>query len=59
MSGNMLKFPYLSIIFCLVPVVWLSALRQAFLFCSLPFGLTKVYQTLSTNTIGIIHKIKH
>nr|DAI23724.1 MAG TPA: hypothetical protein [Caudoviricetes sp.] len=30
-----------------------------FLFCSLSFDLTKVYQTLSTNTIDIIHKIKH
>nr|DAK73294.1 MAG TPA: hypothetical protein [Bacteriophage sp.] len=42
-----------------MPVVWLVALRQAFLFCPSSFDLTKVYQTLSTNTIDIIHKIKH
>nr|DAE27754.1 MAG TPA: 4-Hydroxyphenylacetate decarboxylase subunit gamma [virus sp. ctpeS3] len=31
------------------------------LYCKyfLPFDLTKVYQMLSTNTIDIMHKIRH
>nr|DAP25474.1 MAG TPA: hypothetical protein [Bacteriophage sp.] len=40
-----------------MPVVQLVALRQAFLFCSLSFDLTKVYQNVRHKTIDKIHKM--
>nr|DAE32006.1 MAG TPA: hypothetical protein [virus sp. ctReX5] len=40
----------------MVPVVWLVALRQAFLFCSLPFDLTIQYYIARNMSIPYCNK---